>query len=235
MIAQRGAMLVIDTITFPMRLQNAVVSYATYIGEIFYPVSLAPLYPFPEHGVPWQSVAVSGLVLAAITALVVGLRAWRWLTVGWLWYLVALLPVIGLVQVGVQSMADRYTYLPHIGLYIMLAWTAEKLLASVPARQWLWGAALVILIPVLVESHRGPDGDLERQRDPLDQRPEGQSRYRLGGKQSRLYCRTQRTVGRGHEAGAGHAALPARRRDSAAVRRGPDQSRQRLHAQGPGA
>ena len=151
-IAQRGAMLVIDTITFPMRLQNAVVLYATYIGEIFYPVRLAPLYPFPEHGVPWQSVAVSGLVLAAITALVVGLRAWRWLTVGWLWYLVALVPVIGMVQVGVQSMADRYTYLPHIGLYIMLAWTAEKLLAGVPARQWLWGAALVILIPVLVES-----------------------------------------------------------------------------------
>ena len=145
-------MLVIDTITFPMRLQNAVVSYATYIGEIFYPARLAPLYPFPEHGVPWQSVAVSGLVLAAITVLVVAVRAWRWLTVGWLWYLAALLPVIGLVQVGVQSMADRYTYLPHIGLYIMLAWTVEKLLAGVPARQWLWGTALVILIPFLVES-----------------------------------------------------------------------------------
>ena len=123
MIAQRGAMKVIDTITFPMRLENALVSYATYIGEIFYPVNLAPLYPFPEHGVPWPNIAVAVLVLAAITALVVRLRAWRWLAVGWLWYLVALLPVIGLVQVGVQAMADRYTYLPHIGLYIMLAWT----------------------------------------------------------------------------------------------------------------
>ncbi len=130
MIAQRGAMKVIDTITFPMRLENALVSYAAYIGEIFYPVNLAPLYPFPEHGVPWPNIAVAALVLAAITGLVVRLRAWRWLAVGWLWYLVALLPVIGLVQVGVQAMADRYTYLPHIGLYIMLAWTAEELTAN---------------------------------------------------------------------------------------------------------
>ena len=220
-IAQRGAMKVIDTITFPMRLENALVSYATYIGEIFYPVNLAPLYPFPEHGVPWPSIAVAALVLAAITALVVRLRAWRWLAVGWLWYLVALLPVIGLVQVGVQAMADRYTYLPHIGLYIMLAWTAEKLTADLPLRRWLWTAALVLLIPVLVQSHGGPDDDLERQRDPLDQRPEGQSRNRLGGKQSGLHRRTQRTVGRGHEAGAGQAALPARRRDPSAIRRGP--------------
>ena len=90
--------------------------------------------------------------LAAITALVVRLRAWRWLAVGWLWYLVALLPVIGLVQVGVQAMADRYTYLPHIGLYIMLAWTAEELTANLPFRRWLWTAALVLLIPVLVQS-----------------------------------------------------------------------------------
>ena len=152
MIAQRGAMKVIDTITFPMRLENALVSYATYIGEIFYPVNLAPLYPFPEHGVPWPNIAVAVLVLAAITALVVRLRAWRWLAVGWLWYLVALLPVIGLVQVGVQAMADRYTYLPHIGLYIMLAWTAEELTANLPLRRWFWAAALVLLIPVLIQA-----------------------------------------------------------------------------------
>ena len=186
-IAQRGAMKVIDTITFPMRLENALVSYAAYIGEIFYPVNLAPLYPFPEHGVPWPNIAVAVLVLAAITALVVRLRAWRWLAVGWLWYLVALLPVIGLVQVGVQAMADRYTYLPHIGLYIMLAWTAEELTANLPLRRWFWTAALVLLIPVLILVDCGPDGDLERQRDPLDQCPEGQSRNRPGREQSGVH------------------------------------------------
>jgi len=152
MIAQRGAMIVIDTITFPMRLENALVSYATYIGELFYPVNLAPLYPFPEHGVPWANIAGAMVVLVAITALVAWLRAWRWLAVGWLWYLVALLPVIGLVQVGVQAMADRYTYIPHIGLYIMLAWSAEELTANLPLRRWFWAAAMVALIPVLVQA-----------------------------------------------------------------------------------
>ena len=96
---------------------------------------------------PWPC-----FVLAAITALVVRLRAWRWLTVGWLWYLVTLLPVIGLVQVGVQSMADRYTYLPHIGLYIMLAWSAEELTANLPLRRWFWAAALGLLTPVLIQA-----------------------------------------------------------------------------------
>ena len=157
-IAQRGAMKVIDTVTFPMRLENALVSYATYIGELFYPVNLAPLYPFPEHGVPWPKVVVAGLVLAAITALVMWKRAWRWLTVGWLWYLVALLPVIGLIQVGVQGMADRYTYLPHIGLYIMLAWTAEELTANLPLRRLAWTAALVLLVPLLIQAAAAQTG-----------------------------------------------------------------------------
>ena len=89
-------------------------------------------------------------------------------------------------------MADRYTYLPHIGLYIMLAWTAEELTANLPLRRWFWTAALVLLIPVLIQSHRGPDADLERQRDPLDQCPEGQSRNRLGREQSGVHCSIQR-------------------------------------------
>jgi protein O-mannosyl-transferase len=151
-IAQQGAMLVIDTITIPMRMENALVSYATYIGEIFYPVNLAPLYPFPEHGIPWPTIAVSFLVLLAITALAARLRSWPWLAVGWLWYLVTVTPVIGLVQVGVQAMADRYTYLPHIGLYIMLAWSLEALTAKLPFRRWAWAAALAALAVVLVRA-----------------------------------------------------------------------------------
>ena len=114
--------------------------------------SIAPLYPFPENGVPWRSVAVSLLVLTAITALVVALRAWRWLTVGWLWVSGdGLAGSFRLVQVGVQSMADRYTYLPHIGLYIMLAWTVDN---SWPrtGTAMVMGAALAILIPVLIQS-----------------------------------------------------------------------------------
>jgi protein O-mannosyl-transferase len=150
-LAQRGAMIVIDTITLRMRLENALVSYAKYIGELFCSVKLAPLYPFPEHGIPWTHVALAAAILATITGLVVLLRTWRWLAVGWLWYLVALLPVVGLVQVGVQAMADRYTYIPHIGLYIMLAWSAEELTANLPARRWIWALAMAALIPVSVQ------------------------------------------------------------------------------------
>jgi protein O-mannosyl-transferase len=149
-IAQRGAMLVIDTITLPMRLENALVSYAAYVGEIFFPVRLAPLYPFPEHGVPVLSIAVSALALATITAVVAWMRKWRWLTVGWLWYLVAVTPVIGLMQVGVQAMADRYTYLPQVGLYVMLAWSLEALSAALPFRRWVWSAGLAALVPILI-------------------------------------------------------------------------------------
>ena len=151
-IAQRGAMKVIDTITFRLRWQNALASCATYIGQIFCPIHLYPLYPFPEHGIPWPELVLAVVSLATITGIIVWLRAWRWLTVGWLWYLVTLLPVIGLVQVGVQARADRYTYLSHIGLYIMLAWTAEKLLAGLSIRSWVWAAALTLLVPILVES-----------------------------------------------------------------------------------
>ena len=171
-IAQGGAMKVIDdTIGFRLRLENALVSYGAYIGELFFPVRLAPLYPFPEHGVPWKSMAVAAFVLMAITAAVVLLRAWRWLAVGWLWYIAGLLPVIGLVQVGVQAMADRYTYLPHIGLYIMLA-VVRREAHGQPACPPLdlgrgvgtAGSAVDLLdVPA--------DGDMERQRDPLDQRP----------------------------------------------------------------
>ncbi len=174
LIAQGGAMKVIDTITFRMRLENALVSYAAYIGEIFYPVNLAPLYPFPEHGVPWPNIAVAVLVLAAITALVLRLRDWRWLTVGWLWYLLALLPVIGLVQVGVQAMADRYTYLPHIGLYVMLAWSAEETHGRSAFAAMVLGCGDNSADSRSHPNHRGPDGDLERQRDSLDECPEGQ-------------------------------------------------------------
>lgn len=153
---------------------------------MFYPVNLAPLYPFPEAGVPWPKTAVAALVLAAITGLVVRLRAWRWLAVGWSWYLVALLPVIGLVQVGVQSMADRYTYLPHIGLYIMLAWTAEELTATMALRRWLWTAGLVLLFPLLIQATAAQTKTWKTAR-PSGRCSEGQSRNCLGGKQPRIH------------------------------------------------
>jgi protein O-mannosyl-transferase len=132
-IAQREVAASLDLIPFSARVANALVSYAVYVGHLVYPMGLAVFYPHPGNQVPVWQVIVALLLLACIS---VGVLAWRrkapYLLVGWCWYLGMLVPVIGLVQVGSQSMADRYTYLPQIGLVIGLAWGAKRVLESRP-------------------------------------------------------------------------------------------------------
>jgi tetratricopeptide (TPR) repeat protein len=114
----------------PLRVENAVVSYAQYLRLTLWPSDLCVLYPHPRDSLPVGQVLAAGLLLVALTAGVL----WGWrrrphLLVGWLWFLGTLVPVIGLVQVGNQAMADRYTYLPSIGLFIAVAWGAADLRA----------------------------------------------------------------------------------------------------------
>jgi tetratricopeptide (TPR) repeat protein len=117
------------------RMTNAVVSYVRYLGKAFWPAHLAVFYPHP--GVwPEETVAGSGLVLLAVTGLVI----WRgrvapYLVTGWLWFLGVLTPMIGIVQAGDQAMADRFAYVPLIGLFIMVVWGAADW-----AGRWSWGA-----------------------------------------------------------------------------------------------
>jgi tetratricopeptide (TPR) repeat protein len=129
--AQRAGEAVIDVPSAPLglRLANALVSYTAYIGQSFWPAGLAAFYPHPGHYAdPWKylpawKVAGAAALLAAVSALaLIGRRKYPYLLVGWLWFLGMLVPVIGLVQVGKQAMADRYMYLPQIGLAIALAW-----------------------------------------------------------------------------------------------------------------
>jgi tetratricopeptide (TPR) repeat protein len=113
-------------------LENAPVAYARYLGKTFWPADLAVLYPLRQWPV-WEAACAAAL-LALITAWVIWrVRAQPYLAVGWLWFLGMLAPVIGLVHVGMQSMADRYDYLPSVGLFIMIIWAA---------REWVprWGA-----------------------------------------------------------------------------------------------
>ncbi len=107
---------------FPLRVENAAVSYVRYIGKAFWPSHLALLYPVPRTLLPIWQPALALLVLIAVSALVLRARQRRYLLMGWLWFVGTLVPMIGLVQVGWQSMADRYGYLSFIGLFIMVCW-----------------------------------------------------------------------------------------------------------------
>jgi len=113
-----------------IRLENAVVAYAMYLWKMVWPSHLAPLYPHPGDSLPAWQVAISALVLLAVTVVVLRFRSRSYLLTGWLWFLGTLVPVIGLVQVGDQAMADRYAYIPLIGIFVMLAWGAADLADS---------------------------------------------------------------------------------------------------------
>jgi len=141
----------IKPLDFQYRLDNALISYADYIGQMFYPVDMVVQYVHAGFSLRFRDTLVPLAVLIAITLAVVCL-AWRrrYLAVGWFWYLGMLVPVIGLMQVGAQARADRYTYLTQIGLYIMIAWGLCDL-----ARAWrgltVWHAVLAVpAIAVLV-------------------------------------------------------------------------------------
>src|SRR3984957_10351283 len=123
LVQQRGgAVKGLTAFPFGLRIENALVSYSVYVIQIFWPLRLAVFYPYPQHLPAWQ-ISLAGLVLAGVSAMVVRLyRSSPYLAAGWLWYIGTLVPVMGLVQVGAQAHADRYTYIPMVGLSIMLAW-----------------------------------------------------------------------------------------------------------------
>lgn len=123
-VAQRSAGAVVDTSALPLslRLGNAVVSYVAYLGKFFWPAKLAIFYPHPQNSLPWSDVIAAAVILLTITTAVFYVHRARYLAMGWCWFVITLIPVIGIVQVGRQAMADRYTYFPGIGLFIIIAW-----------------------------------------------------------------------------------------------------------------
>ena len=140
--AQGGAIESIEATSFSARIANALVSYTVYIGQMFYPSGLAVLYPRPDGGTPVTQAILAIILLLAISAIAV--IYWKkrpYIIVGWLWYLGMLVPMIGIMQVGMQAHADRYTYLPQIGLYLLLAYGAVDLCASMPCRHAILGIA----------------------------------------------------------------------------------------------
>jgi Tfp pilus assembly protein PilF len=123
-----GATTMLDPVSFPARLANAVLAYGMYLGRTVWPTNLAAFYPHPGAGVSFPAAFAVGAVLAAITAGVLAVRKARpYLATGWLWYLGTLVPVIGVVQIGMQQRADRYTYVPLIGIYVAAVWLLAEL------------------------------------------------------------------------------------------------------------
>ncbi|MGA2243228.1 MAG: tetratricopeptide repeat protein [Verrucomicrobiota bacterium] len=151
LFAQHEAMQSSEKVSLPLRLGNAAISYVAYLGQMFWPSGLAVLYPFTAGSVGLSKVVLSLVLLAGISGGVFVLRRRRpYLLTGWLWYLIMLAPVIGVLQVGWQARADRYTYLPQIGLYVLLAWAAADLCAGWRHRRVvLGGLATVILVGLI--------------------------------------------------------------------------------------
>jgi len=151
--AQQGDEAVKDFSMLPLkyRIGNGIISYFAYIWKMFVPVNLSVYYPHPGDGLQWNRVVLAGLLLTAIFALII-IRGRRrgWLIVGWLWYVGTLVPVIGLIQVGTQAMADRYTYVPLIGLFIIVAWALSELAAKWRYRKIALGVSCAVVLAVLM-------------------------------------------------------------------------------------
>ena len=146
-VVQKRAVGAIPPLPLPWRVENAVVSYLIYVWQTLWPTRLAVFYPHPNDTLTvWEVILASGL-LVTITLTAILFRSKRpYLFTGWLWYLVMLMPVIGLVQVGEQGHADRYTYLPHVGLFLLMVWGVADVIQ--PHRS-MWRFAAVTA-PVII-------------------------------------------------------------------------------------
>jgi protein O-mannosyl-transferase len=130
-----------------IHLGNAAIAYVKYLGKAFWPVNLAPVYPHPELSISMAAAALSAFLIIAVSLLAVIFRRQRPLFVGWFWFLGTLVPMIGLVQVGVQSMADRYAYIPLLGIFVIVCWGGADLvrILRIPTPVAAVGVAAILL------------------------------------------------------------------------------------------
>ncbi len=150
LVAQRDAVSPLDQLPLSGRMANAVVAYIAYLGKMLYPSCLAILYPLSRDRLPASEVISAAAVLLIVSAAVfITRKRHPYLLFGWLWFLGTLAPVIGLVQVGTQAMADRYSYLTQIGLYVAIAWGAAEIARVWPHYRWL---VVTILLTCVVGS-----------------------------------------------------------------------------------
>lgn len=146
-----GAVSVLEVLPFKLRVANGLVSLVAYMGKMIWPLRLAVFYPHPGGGLQmWKAMAAGLFLLIASTVALVVARRYRYVLVGWLWYLGTLVPVIGLVQVGEQAMADRYTYVPLIGLFIIVVWGFADLVKRWRWKRWLASVTAAAIVLALM-------------------------------------------------------------------------------------
>lgn len=149
-----GAVRTTTEFSFGVRVANALYAYAMYLWKMLWPERLAPLYPHPGNSLEMWRVLPAGLILVLITACVWRLRTRPYLLVGWFWFLGTLVPVIGLVQVGEAAMADRYAYIPLIGIFVMIAFGVADWAQQASFRRWLAVPAVAVLVTLAFATHR---------------------------------------------------------------------------------
>ena len=150
-----GAVGSLEILPLSTRISNALLSYVIYVEKTIWPHNMAFFYPYRTLWTFWQVVGASAFLIAISLIAIRGAKKFPYFTVGWLWYLGTLVPVIGLVQVGEQGMADRYTYVPLIGLFIMAAWGVPELLRKWRRREEILAASsLLILLCFFVATWR---------------------------------------------------------------------------------
>jgi tetratricopeptide (TPR) repeat protein len=154
LFAQKDSMAPVTRLSLPLRLSNAVVSCTDYLRQMFWPADLAVLYPWEAARLGTLNTVISIALLAGISVVVFILRRRGYLVAGWLWYLIMLGPVIGILQVGNQARADRYTYLPQIGLYLLVTWAAVELCTGWRYRRVLLGSLCSVILVALIISAR---------------------------------------------------------------------------------
>lgn len=148
-----GSVIPLERIPLSLRIANAVVSYVKYILKLIWPHNLAAYYPYPLSFNVWITFLFVLILLSLTAAVIRGWRRYPFLAFGWLWYLGTLVPVIGFIQVGSQSMADRYTYIPMIGLFIMIAWGLHGFFIRLKRGKYLYGlTATVILVFFMIST-----------------------------------------------------------------------------------
>ena len=146
-VVQKRAIGAIPPLPLSWRVENAVVSYLIYVRQTLWPTRLAAFYPHPNDTLAvWEVLLATGFLIAITVTAIVFRSKWPYLFTGWLWYLLMLVPVIGLIQVGEQGHADRYTYLPHVGLFLLMVWGVADV---IQAHRSMWRVAAVTA-PVVI-------------------------------------------------------------------------------------